>query len=725
MSRHLIKLFCITVVLLLFTAVLCACFEVEFKVDFMVDGDIYATVNTAGEKKIKIPDDPEKEGYTFDGWYWDNETWEKPFTANSLLNAPLSSNMKVYAKFTLIPPPHEHSYTESVTTPTCTEQGYTTHTCTCGDSYVDTYVDARGHNFTSYISDGNATYEADGTKTAVCDNIGCTDTDTKQDEGSMLIHTMYTVKHYQENADNSEYTLIETEELTGTLGYSVTPDTKSYIYFTAPQKQTITVNEDGSTVVNYYYTRNRYKLTVVGNGGASGTQNVKYGATINTSDITRTGFELGGLYTDVALSKAITKMPSKDVTVYAYWNGENKPSDFNYVVGTSTVTIEGYVGSRTDIIVPQQIGGKDVVTIDKLTFQNCTPLKSIIFPSTLKTIEEYAFSGCIGLTSITLPSSLTSIKDYAFSDCFRLVEVCNNSALTVTAGESGNGDVGLYALNVYSSNQGQSILHKTSDGYIFCLYEEKYHLIAYVGSKFDITLPSTYDGQVYEIYKYAFSGTRRFHSITVPSGITVIGEAAFYGCGALTKVVLPSGVTEIGDYMFYNCTVLADVTIPSTVKTIGTRAFYNCTALKSITLPSDALTTIGSYAFAYCTALESITVPNKVTTIGSYTFANCKKLNSITLSSTLDNIGSCAFYGCSELVSLTIPSTVNSIGFYAFSGCTKLTSITFSDTEEWYCTSSSEDWINKANGTQTAFDTPENSANYLKNTYRSCYWYKK
>lgn len=43
-------------------------------------------------------------------------------------------------------PEHEHSYTRTViTAPTCTAQGYTTHTCACGDSYVDGYVSATGH----------------------------------------------------------------------------------------------------------------------------------------------------------------------------------------------------------------------------------------------------------------------------------------------------------------------------------------------------------------------------------------------------------------------------------------------------------------------------------------------------------------------------------------------------------------------------------------------------
>ena len=42
---------------------------------------------------------------------------------------------------------HEHHYTPSVTAPTCTERGYTTYTCTeCGESYVDDYTDALGHD---------------------------------------------------------------------------------------------------------------------------------------------------------------------------------------------------------------------------------------------------------------------------------------------------------------------------------------------------------------------------------------------------------------------------------------------------------------------------------------------------------------------------------------------------------------------------------------------------
>ena len=92
----------LTVLMVVCTLFATACHKVEFKVDFVVDSAVYATVNTNGEETIKMPNDPEKEGYIFDGWYWDNNVWSKPFTANSLLDAPFSSNMSVYAKWTAI-----------------------------------------------------------------------------------------------------------------------------------------------------------------------------------------------------------------------------------------------------------------------------------------------------------------------------------------------------------------------------------------------------------------------------------------------------------------------------------------------------------------------------------------------------------------------------------------------------------------------------------------------
>ena len=72
---------------------------VKFNLSFIVDESVYAVIDTSGDEIVSMPQDPYKEGFIFDGWFWDKDKWLKPFTANSLLETPLSSDLKVYAKF--------------------------------------------------------------------------------------------------------------------------------------------------------------------------------------------------------------------------------------------------------------------------------------------------------------------------------------------------------------------------------------------------------------------------------------------------------------------------------------------------------------------------------------------------------------------------------------------------------------------------------------------------
>ena len=73
---------------------------------------------------------------------------------------------------------HEHSYTAVVTAPTCTEKGYTTHTCSCGHSYVDTYTDALGHAWDSGTVTKQPTATETGIRTFTCTRCGETKTET-------------------------------------------------------------------------------------------------------------------------------------------------------------------------------------------------------------------------------------------------------------------------------------------------------------------------------------------------------------------------------------------------------------------------------------------------------------------------------------------------------------------------------------------------------------------
>ena len=87
---------------------------------------------------------------------------------------------------------HEHSYKAVVTAPTCTAKGYTTHTCACGDSYVDTYVDALGHAWDEGKVTKPATEAEDGVKTFTCTRCGETKTEVIPATGSVDVTEMFT-----------------------------------------------------------------------------------------------------------------------------------------------------------------------------------------------------------------------------------------------------------------------------------------------------------------------------------------------------------------------------------------------------------------------------------------------------------------------------------------------------------------------------------------------------
>ena len=79
---------------------------------------------------------------------------------------------------------HTHSYKDVVTAPTCTEKGYTTHTCACGDSYVDTYTNALGHAWDNGKVTKEPTETETGVKTFTCTRCGETKTETIPATGS-------------------------------------------------------------------------------------------------------------------------------------------------------------------------------------------------------------------------------------------------------------------------------------------------------------------------------------------------------------------------------------------------------------------------------------------------------------------------------------------------------------------------------------------------------------
>lgn len=73
---------------------------------------------------------------------------------------------------------HIHQYTSTVTPPTCTEQGYTTYTCTCGDSYRSDYTNPLDHSWDAGVVTTPATETAPGVKRYTCTRCSATRTET-------------------------------------------------------------------------------------------------------------------------------------------------------------------------------------------------------------------------------------------------------------------------------------------------------------------------------------------------------------------------------------------------------------------------------------------------------------------------------------------------------------------------------------------------------------------
>ena len=178
-------------------------------------------------------------------------------------------------------------------------------------------------------------------------------------------------------------------------------------------------------------------------------------------------------------------------------------------------------------------------------------------------------------------------------------------------------------------------------------------------------------------------------NVTIPSGVTVIGDWAFVECAGLTDVKIPSSVTSIGEGAFARCAGLKSVTISNGVTAIGNQAFDGCTSLASVKLPAS-VTSMGDFVFFGCKNLEAINVAKNNTTYASWngllfthdmrTLLVCPgKKTSVAIPSGVTSIGDGAFEGCASLTGVKIPAGVTSLGVNAFEGCASLTGVKLPD----------------------------------------------
>ncbi len=176
--------------------------------------------------------------------------------------------------------------------------------------------------------------------------------------------------------------------------------------------------------------------------------------------------------------------------------------DSNYDVEQTAGGVEivaynpGILNLTDDVVIPQTIDGKTVVSISSFAFSNITYLKSITIPDTVKAIGNDAFYDCRLLSKVTLSSNIEVIDDCAFQDCFSLESIELPKTLVEIGDEAFMGCKRLEAIII---PEGVTIIPDS-----------------------------------------AFESCSSLSYVVIPDSVTQIGEYAFYECESLSEIYLPN-----------------------------------------------------------------------------------------------------------------------------------------------------------------------------------------
>ena len=153
----------------------------------------------------------------------------------------------------------------------------------------------------------------------------------------VLDEAVYTVRHWKQKTtgiasthDDKNYELAETETKKAQIGSKVTPAVKTYTGFDSPKTQTKAVTADGKMVIDYYYERHLYNVTLNAGTGIEktiGAGPYRYGQSVTIDANVKEGYHwlnwtgnyTGGSGGDqtVDTKKFTFTMPAADVTMTA------------------------------------------------------------------------------------------------------------------------------------------------------------------------------------------------------------------------------------------------------------------------------------------------------------------------------------------------------------------------------------------------------------------------
>ena len=214
-------------------------------------------------------------------------------------------------------------------------------------------------------------------------------------------------------------------------------------------------------------------------------------------------------------------------------------------------------------------------------------------------------------------------------------------------------------------------------------------ILDYLGEDQELTVPQTIDNNMVTIIgDDVFSGNDNLVSVTIPEGVTTLGNWCFEDCSNLQRVDLPSTLLLLGgSTAFADCINLTDIEIPENVTSVGYRTFDGCSNLTKIKVDKNNPVLYEENGIVYNReekTLEccpggisgSVTVHEGIEKIDAYAFSSCEKITDIILPSSLRTIKEAAFVSCTGLEKLVIPEGTTTLSDWTFNGCHNLKEIT-------------------------------------------------
>ncbi len=403
-----------------------------------------------------------------------------------------------------------------------------------------------------------------------------------------------------------------------------------------------------------------------------------------------------GVVTGISQGSAVITATTKDtglsgsceVTVY----GAAAAGEFLFDNGTIT----GYIGNRTNVLIPDKINGVTVRAIGTAAFSGCAEVRSVLIPKSIEQIGDSAFSGGnltdifydgttngwknIALGSNAIPDNVTIHYAVGVSGV-----TMDKTAVSVAPGETEQLAVIIEPQNAANKNviwtSWDESIATVKDGTVTGVAYGKTLITAAAEdggylAKCEVTVSASpsmfffvngvitgYSGTDTEVYiPSAINGVR----------VTKLGDGAFENRTDITSVTIPDGITSIGDSVFYNCSKLTSITIPDSMTSMGFDAFSNCDNLKKVHISDIA---------AWC-GIDFVGYRSNPLLYARNLYLDGKLVTDLVIPDGVTYIADSAFEGCRSITSVTIPDSVVHIGSGAFN-CENISEVHISDMEAW------------------------------------------